>query len=151
MRGDGFDDILVGAPGADAGGNDAGAAYLLFGRDFTGTVDYLGGDGHDTLIGSRSDEALNGGRGNDVLDGGGGADVLNGGSGDDMLSWRLADGGSGSDALRLDGDAGDTVFAAAGWTATPGGAIGIAAQSCTSYTFGAATLLIDTDIIQFVP
>jgi len=34
VNGDGLDDILIGAPYHDAGGEDAGAAYLLFGRSF---------------------------------------------------------------------------------------------------------------------
>ncbi|HMG45938.1 MAG TPA: Ig-like domain-containing protein [Allosphingosinicella sp.] len=32
VNGDGFDDILVGAPGNDSGGSNAGAAYVIFGR-----------------------------------------------------------------------------------------------------------------------
>jgi hypothetical protein len=31
INGDGFDDIIVGAPGSDLGGSDAGAAYVIFG------------------------------------------------------------------------------------------------------------------------
>ena len=31
FNGDGFDDVLVGVPGEDAGGTDAGAAYITFG------------------------------------------------------------------------------------------------------------------------
>ena len=107
VNGDGFDDLIIGAPYADGNGSDAGSSYVVFGRDITGTVDFLGGDGNDTLTGSGTAEVLIGGRGDDVLDGGGGADVLKGGSGDDVLIWhpgmRLADGGSGSDTLRLDG------------------------------------------------
>jgi hypothetical protein len=34
VNGDGFDDLVIGAPFNDAGGEDAGAAYLLFGRSF---------------------------------------------------------------------------------------------------------------------
>jgi len=32
INGDGFDDVIVGAFGVDAGGNDAGAAYVIFGK-----------------------------------------------------------------------------------------------------------------------
>ncbi|MGD9884201.1 MAG: integrin alpha [Reyranella sp.] len=31
MNGDGFDDLIVGAPGNDDGGNSAGGAYVVFG------------------------------------------------------------------------------------------------------------------------
>jgi hypothetical protein len=31
VNGDGYDDILIGAPGSDAAGEDAGASYLIFG------------------------------------------------------------------------------------------------------------------------
>ena len=33
VNNDGFDDIIIGAYGNDAGGSDAGAAYVVFGRD----------------------------------------------------------------------------------------------------------------------
>ena len=40
FNGDGFDDIIIGAPFADAGGTDAGTAYLIFGRaGGVGTID----------------------------------------------------------------------------------------------------------------
>ena len=107
LNGDGYDDLVVGANGADPNGSDSGASYVIFGRDFTGTVAQQGGSGYDTLTGTSVDEILVGGLGNDVLDGAGGADVLRGGGGDDTLVWRDGlrdvDGGSGLDALRIDG------------------------------------------------
>ena len=33
LNGDGYDDVIVAAPYNDAGGNDAGRAYILFGGD----------------------------------------------------------------------------------------------------------------------
>ena len=47
MNADGLDDVLVGASGADHGGENAGSAYVVFGRAAPGTVDLgaLGGDG----------------------------------------------------------------------------------------------------------
>jgi len=32
INGDGYDDLIIGAPGTDVGGNDTGVAYVLFGR-----------------------------------------------------------------------------------------------------------------------
>jgi Ca2+-binding RTX toxin-like protein len=80
---------------------------LIFGRDFTGAVDVLGGDGDDTLVatkGAAQVDVLIGGRGDDALTGDGGADVLIGGQGDDEftvadLAFRRIDGGSGFDEL----------------------------------------------------
>ncbi len=38
VNGDGFDDILIGAPLADGGGQDAGRAYLFYGGSFAGST-----------------------------------------------------------------------------------------------------------------
>jgi Ca2+-binding RTX toxin-like protein len=110
VNGDGFDDLIVGGDHADPNGNtDAGASYVLFGRDFTNTADQIGGGGANTLAGTGANEVLIGGLGDDTIDGAGGNDVLRGGGGNDALAGgadndRLA-GGSGADAL--DGGAGD--------------------------------------------
>ena len=85
VDGDGFDDVIVGAIGNDAGGDGAGAAYVIFGADFTGQVDFLGTDGNDNLTGTGADEILIGGRGDDTIDGAGGDDVIIGGSGNDTI------------------------------------------------------------------
>jgi len=101
LNGDGYDDIVVGAYGSDAGGTDAGAAYVIFGAP-TGaaSVHVLSGTaGANTLIGDRLD---------DTLSGGGGLDVLRGGAGNDHLSvadtsFLDVDGGNGDDTLALAG------------------------------------------------
>jgi hypothetical protein len=109
IDGDGFADILIGAPdpGSSSPSVSGGGAYVIHGRDFTGSVTQQGGSGNDTLIGSTADDNLIGGQGADVLDGAGGADVLIGGAGDDVLIWHGGvhgiDGGSGSDTLRAVG------------------------------------------------
>jgi Ca2+-binding RTX toxin-like protein len=110
VNGDGFDDLIVGAHLNDAGGysidNNAGAGYVIFGRDFTNQVEFLGTTGDDTLTGTAGDEILIGGLGNDTLSGSGGNDTLIGGTGDDTLN-----GGAGTDSF--DGGAnsasGDTI------------------------------------------
>ncbi len=97
VDGDGFDDLLIGAPFGDAGGQSrpqAGDSYIVFGGAFLAGLQ--GGDAADTLRGVRfvRDEAIAGGAGDDVLLGRRGDDTLIGGDGDDRL-----DGGAGSDVL----------------------------------------------------
>ena len=108
VDGDGFDDILVGAPLGDNGGSNAGQAYVIFGRapatpvTRTGSTadqtirggvfgDTLSGlDGGDALYGQEGDDALFGGEGNDLLIGSAGIDTTDGGAGDD---WHFVDDG----------------------------------------------------------
>ena len=102
LNGDGFDDLIVGAPGRDAHGSNSGAAYVVYG----GTMGVLGGSVRTT--GTTAAEILMGDVGNDVLAGGGGGDVFHAGAGNDRLvvkdlAFRLADGGSGTDTLALSG------------------------------------------------
>ena len=132
VNGDGFSDLIVGAPWTDANGNtSSGASYVIYGRapdsavDRTGTsasqtlaggafndtLSGLGGDdrlfgngGNDTLGGGLDDDVLNGGDGNDILRGGDGNDVLSGGAGDDELF-----GSQGNDAVN--GGAGNDTLA----------------------------------------
>ena len=110
VNGDGFADLIVGAPGAESAGgaNNEGESYVVFGGNFTGAVTHLGGAGDDTLTGTAAAETFVGGTGNDTMIGKGGADAFQGGAGDDTmrvstLDFLLADGGSGSDTLELDG------------------------------------------------
>ena len=110
VNGDGFDDAIIGADQENAG-TGPGAAFVVFGDDFSGAVSQEGTTGADTLSGSASADVLVGGLGNEILVGGGGLDVLRGGEGDDILvvadaSFRRVDGGTGAsggngDTLRL--------------------------------------------------
>ncbi|MFO0996629.1 MAG: Ig-like domain-containing protein [Alphaproteobacteria bacterium] len=100
VNGDGFDDIILGSS-AHSGGT--GEAYVIYGGNFSASVDQLGGAGDDTLVGTANNDVLFGAQGNDTLIGGAGADFLNGGSGNDTLT-----GGAGDDTLK--GGGGDDVF-----------------------------------------
>jgi len=110
VNGDGFDDLMISSPHADAAGNsksEAGESYAIFGGDFTSSVTHLGTGTDDTLTGDALANVMIGGRGADTLVGNGGADVLRSGEGDDVLAVgdlnfsRLV-GGNGVDTLRLD-------------------------------------------------
>ncbi|MFN7307964.1 MAG: hypothetical protein ACK5TQ_15490, partial [Acetobacteraceae bacterium] len=111
INGDGFADLIIGAPGGDAAGNakdGAGDSYVIFGRDFTDTVTHAGTASAELLTGSNAGNVMVAGLGNDTLDGLGGADALKGGAGDDRvqiadLAFLNIDGGSGTDTLALTG------------------------------------------------
>ncbi|MCE7913102.1 MAG: hypothetical protein DYH15_00180 [Nitrosomonas sp. PRO4] len=107
VNGDGFDDVLVGAPNGNSSSSYTGSSYVVFGGDFTGAVTALGTSGTDKLKGSTAVDRIVAGDGNDTLIGRGGADVFHGGGGDDVIEIRdvdfqLADGGAGIDTLKLD-------------------------------------------------
>jgi len=103
VNGDGFDDLIVGAPGGDDGASGAGEAYVLLGGAFGGTATRP-----IEMTGSVSAEILIGGAGDDRLTGGGGFDLIRGGAGNDTIEvadagFRGVDGGGGTDTLVLGG------------------------------------------------
>jgi Ca2+-binding RTX toxin-like protein len=107
INGDGYDDLIIGAPSADPNGRwNAGESYVVFGRNFVGAVTHQGTNGNDELTGRSNADAIIAGQGNDTLIGGDGPDVLRGGQGDDWLHvsdsdlFRI-DGGAGTDTLQL--------------------------------------------------
>jgi len=108
VNGDGFDDLIVGADGNDAGGGNAGSGYVVFGGDFSGGVTFTGDETDNTLTsGTAAAETFVAGDGNDTIDGGGGADVFRGGAGDDEIhiddmSFQRIDGGGNFDTLVVD-------------------------------------------------
>ena len=115
VNGDGFDDLIVGAPYAERpvyGPYNGGHSYVIFGSATIGgstdAVTQAGTDASETLNGDGTANVMIGGRGNDILNGNGGADVLRGGEGDDRLSigdagFLTLSGGTGTDVLALDG------------------------------------------------
>ncbi|MDJ0746877.1 MAG: calcium-binding protein [Xenococcaceae cyanobacterium MO_167.B27] len=112
VNGDGFDDLIIGAPYADStygGFSDEGEAYILFGF---APVELTGTAGDDLLTGSPGADFLSGVAGNDTLEGLGGNDELLGGSGNDSINAGGGDdsvqGGTGADSIT--GDAGEDIL-----------------------------------------
>ncbi|CAC9638133.1 hypothetical protein [uncultured Gammaproteobacteria bacterium] len=133
VNGDGLDDLIVGAYGADPSGKSyAGKSYVLFGKTDTSAIDlvnlggdskyaidYLGDKNANTLTGTSKDEIFVAGAGDDTLTGNGGMDVFNAGLGKDSILINASnisaleqtgagnrarvDGGGGVDTLKLDG------------------------------------------------
>ncbi|HRB45980.1 MAG TPA: FG-GAP-like repeat-containing protein [Nitrosomonas sp.] len=110
MNGDGFDDVIIGAPLADPGGNyNAGSSYVVFGRSTFSDGNVINGTpGNDVLKGTLNADIIEAGNGNDLMIGRGGADVFRGGAGVDQikvldLSFQSIDGGTDTDILHLDG------------------------------------------------
>lgn len=99
LNGDGFDDLLVGAAGADTNGNNAGASYVVFGQSgppaltpgltVNDDVNLTATDGDDVIAGTDRPNTVGGGLGNDVLSGGAGPDTLNGGEGFDTALYQF--------------------------------------------------------------
>lgn len=105
-NGDGFDDILIGAPYADPNGNDkAGESYIIYGSaeygqsntqqtsNGTGTAsaeNFVGTKDDDTFTGLSTDDTVSAGAGNDSI------------TIDDANFFRI-DGGSGIDTLVFGG------------------------------------------------
>ena len=108
INGDGFDDLIIGAPFTNNSGAVAGSSYVVFGGNFSGAVTQVGTPANDTLIGGVAPDVIVGGLGGDTIFGNGGADSLRGGAGNDALAigdltFRRVDGGSGEDTLQIDG------------------------------------------------
>ncbi|MGN7614577.1 hypothetical protein ACQZV8_21105, partial [Magnetococcales bacterium HHB-1] len=109
INGDGFSDIIIGAPNGDPGNvANAGESYVVFGGNYTANNITVGTGTAETLTGDTNANVLIAGVGDDQLVGGGGADTLYGGAGDDTFTisdttFQRIEGGSGTDTLILDG------------------------------------------------
>ncbi len=97
-NGDGFDELLIGAPNSGIGPNrGVGAAFLVQGGPTLGApmpLTHPGTTGNDILTGTPAADVMHGHRGDDGLTSGDGGDALKGGQGDDSLT-----GGANGDAL----------------------------------------------------
>lgn len=100
VNGDGYTDLLIGAPLGDNGVTEGGETVVIWGRDFSQSV--LAG-----LVGDASANNIVGTSGNDTITTGGGADVVSAGSGDDIIllsdtAFYNIEGGLGTDTLQFD-------------------------------------------------
>ena len=87
IDGDGYSDLVVGAPGADKGMSiETGAAYVIYG-EASAAIDKAGTAGADRLFGGDFDDTLSGGDGDDVIGGKEASDVLTGGAGSDAFVY----------------------------------------------------------------
>jgi len=120
VNGDGFADLIVGAPLASAGGAQSGAGYVIYGGDFNGEAQLVGSAGSDTLTGGGTD-AFHAGAGNDRIqladgatffraDGGAGTDTLALLGSSDLLDFTALDANAARGIEKIDlGNAGNTL------------------------------------------
>ena len=106
VNGDGYDDLIIGAPGADPNGRSSGETYVIHGGA-TGTESMV----PVTAQGTVSADSFTGNAGADTFTDIATGDVVRGGAGDDRISvtaldFAHLDGGTGTDTLVLDALAG---------------------------------------------
>ncbi|HEY1385132.1 MAG TPA: hypothetical protein VGF43_16035, partial [Dongiaceae bacterium] len=106
LNGDGLDEIIIGADHETNAVTTGGAAYVLYGQNFTGNT-IVGTSAGETINGGNWADSVAAGQGNDIVNGAGGADAINGGQGNDEIhvadnKFFRIDGGTGVDTLHLD-------------------------------------------------
>ncbi len=122
VNGDGIEDFIIGAPGADLddANFNAGEAFVIYGVSpgfGPGTGQTIrGGAGDDMLTGTAlgdrifgfdGDDTIDAGAGDDLVFSGGGEDIVRGEEGDDTIN-------GGADADTLSGNGGDDLILASG-------------------------------------
>ncbi len=90
VNGDGFSDVIVGAPYADGSVAESGAAYVLYGRAPDAAVTRIGAAANQYISGGSFADTLSGVSGKDGLEGRGGGDKLKGGKGSNTASYEYA-------------------------------------------------------------
>ena len=117
VNGDGFADLIVGAPFDAPSGSTSGASFVVFGGNFTQSVTVVGTTAAETLNGTTGDDIIFAGAGTDTINGTAGNDRLSGGDGADSFVFSRGDGTSTiNDFSSLDNDKVDvTKFGFANW------------------------------------
>ena len=103
VNGDGYDDLIIGAPEADPNGRNSGETYVIYGGA-TGTESLT----PVTAQGTAAADNFTGNAGDDSFTAIATDDVVRGGAGNDRISvtaldFAAIDGGTGQDSLVLDG------------------------------------------------
>jgi hypothetical protein len=103
LNGDGFDDLIIGATGANPNGGGSGASYVIYGHRANEAVTRIGTAIDNVINGGRGGDLVRGLSGDDHLIGWEGADRIFGGFGEDRINGRagrdIVSGGSGRDIL----------------------------------------------------
>ena len=120
VNGDGFADLIVGAPFDDPNGNSySGASFVVFGGNFTESVTHVGTSAAETITGTTGDDIIYAGGGTDTITATAGNDRLLGGQGADTFVFSTDDGTSRIlDFSSIDGDKIQVIsFGFANWAA----------------------------------
>ena len=119
VNGDGFADLVVGAPFDAPNGSNSGAGFVIFGGNFTQSVTQVGTTSGETLDGTTGNDIIFAGAGNDTINGTAGDDRMSGGGGVDTFVFSRGDGTSTiTDFSSLEGDKVDvSKFGFANWAA----------------------------------
>jgi VCBS repeat-containing protein len=126
VNGDGFADLIVGAPFDDPNGNSySGASFVVFGGNFTESVTHVGTSAAETITGTAENDIIYAGGGTDTITATAGNDRLLGGQGADTFVFSTDDGTSRIlDFSSIDGDKVQvTSFGFANWAALQPGLV----------------------------
>ena len=92
VNGDGFDDVIIGAPYNDNTDTSAGAAFIVYGNNFTSAVSLVGSENNEILLGTSDNDVIFAASGNDEINGSAGTDRFSGGAGADIFKFDANDG-----------------------------------------------------------